>query len=331
MRGKWLLFSGIVILLAIAAGAISVLRKPAPVPKKPEPVAPVAVDVINEVTLIGKIRAAHIVPVGAPVDGTLDQWMVEVGQEVLEDQELGHIKNTGLESAQERAEQELDRARGKVSNIEGSMLQARLEAARTDSDMIRTKSEASRLEKIYSREQLLFREGATARLKFEKAEKDFKSAQEEANTASELSKAAGERVLKLERDLEVAKKALDERTAELEDAQEDLKSSVIVAPIDGLIIGLGVEPGGEVQRATRDLLQIAVDPALLEIVVEPEPPALARIKAGQPAMVMIPDVMSDGLQGQVKEVKDKQVVVEFTSPNPAVKHGMTGSVKIRFE
>jgi HlyD family secretion protein len=328
MRGKWLLVSGTVLLLAVAAGTLSVLRKPAPPPPSaqqtvhgPQPG--------DEISLTGKIQAAHIVAVAAPVDGTLDTWLVESGQEVLEEQELGHIRNTGLESAQQQAEQELDRAQSRVSNLEASILAGKLEAARTESDASRTRTEAARLEKLYAREQLLYREGATARLKFEKAEKEYRAAQEEANTAAELARQASERISKLEKDLDLARKVLEEKTAALEEAKEDMKAATILSPAEGLIIKLAVDAGAEVDRSMRDLVQIAVDPALLEIVVEPEPPILEKLQPGQPALVTVPEAGPDAMQGQIKQIKDSQVIIEFTSPTPAIKHGMTGSVKLK--
>lgn len=328
MRGKWLLLSGTVILLAVAAGTLSVLRKPAPPPppKQEEARGPQAGD---EISMPGKIQAAHIVAIAAPVDGTLDTWVVEAGQEVLEDQELGHITNAGLESAQEQAQQELDRVQSRISNLEASILAGKLEAARTESDAARAKSEAARLEKLYAREQLLFREGATARLKFEKAEKEYKVAQEEANNAAELSRQAAERIAKIEKDLDLAKKVLDDKQTALEEAKEDLKAAVIVSPAEGLILKLAVDAGAEVDRSMRDLVQIAVDPALLEIVVEPEPPIREKLQTGQPALVTVPEAGPEAMQGQIKEITETQVIVEFTSPTPAVKHGMTGSVKFR--
>ncbi|MBL8228392.1 MAG: hypothetical protein JNL98_07945 [Bryobacterales bacterium] len=328
MRGKWLLLSGTLILLAVAAGTLSVLRKPAPPPppKQEEVRGPQAGD---EISMPGKIQAAHIVAIAAPVDGTLDTWLVEAGQEVLEEQELGHVTNAGLESAQEQAQEELDRVQSRISNLEASILAGKLEAARTESDAARAKSEAARLEKLYAREQLLYREGATARLKFEKAEKEYKVAQEEANNAAELSRQAAERIAKIEKDLDLARKVLDDKQTALEDAKEDLKAAVIVSPAEGLILKLAVDAGAEVDRNMRDLVQIAVDPALLEIVVEPEPPIRERLQTGQPALVTVPEAGPEAMQGQIKEIKETQVTVEFTSPTPAVKHGMTGSVKFR--
>lgn len=328
MRGKWLLFSGTVILLAIAAGALSVLRKPAPVPKKEEAAAP-QLAMGDEVSFTGKIEAARVVPVPAPVEGFLESWDVETGQDVLEGQALGRVKNTALDAAQERAQMELERAQTRVSNIEASILASRLEAARADGDAQRARSDADQLEKAYQRQQRLFAEGATPRVKFEQAEKDYQAAKQESLSATTIAGQTAERVAKLEKDLELAKKALDDGAAVLEDAKADLEASILTAPVDGTVLSLKVEAGGEVDRGMQDLVQLAVDPAILNVIIEPDPPALKMMQPGQPALVTVAEVMNESLQGEVKQIRENQVTVEFTSPNPAIKHGMVAGVRIK--
>lgn len=329
MRGKWLLFSGTVILMAIAAGALSVLYKPAVKEPEKKAAAPQGVQPGDEIALNGTIQAAHVVTVRAPVDGTIDSWDVQTGQDVLEGQVLGRVKNTALESAQQQAQMELDRSQTRVTNLEGSILAARLEAARAEADATRTKAEVELLERTYTREQMQFKEGALARLKFEKTEKAYKAAREEAGTAATVATQTAERVAKLEKDLELAKKALEERTAILDEAKEDLESAAITSPVDGTVLALKAEAGGEVSRNMLDLVQLAVDPAILDVVVQPEADALKLLQPGQPALVIVPEVTSEGLMGEVKQVKEKEAVVEFTSPSPAIKHGMQAGVRIK--
>ncbi len=329
MRGKWLLFSGVVILAAMAAGALSVLRKPAAEPPAKVEAAAAAPSLGDEIGLNGKIQVAHIKAVRAPVDGVVDSWEVEAGQDVVEGQPLGRVRNSALESAQELAQLELDRAQTKVTSLEGSILAARLEAARADADAVRAKGETQMLEKQYLREQNQFKEGALARLKFEKTEAAYNAARQEAATAAATAALNTERVTQLDRELALAKKTLDEKTATLEDAKSDVEASIIVAPVDGTVLSLKVEAGGEVNRAMLDLIQLGVDPAILDVVVQPEPAALKAIQPGQPAMVLVPEVTSEGLLGEVKAVNDNEAIVEFTSPNPAIKHGMQAGVRIR--
>jgi len=330
MKGKWLLISASIILLAIAAGAINRLRRQqqAPPPKQ-QPVQTEAPKQGDEIAIMGKIQAAHITPLAAPVDGYLEAWDIEVGQEVAEGQLIGNIQNSGLAAAKQIAQEQLESLQNRIANVESQILAARLEAARADAESSRVTSETSRLERIYSRQAMLYKEGATPRLTYEKSEKEYKAAQEEATIAVAVAKGAAERVSKLDADVKLMKTGLEERQAMLEEAAEDMDAANILAPVDGLVIKLGVEVGAEVNRGMRDLVQIATDPDLLEVVVEPEPAALDRIQPGMPALVQVPDVTSEGLEGTVKEIKGNQVIVEFSSPYPAIKHGMSAAVRIK--
>ncbi|MBL8177597.1 MAG: biotin/lipoyl-binding protein [Bryobacterales bacterium] len=329
MKGKWLLFSASVILIAIAAGALSRLRQQPEPTKKQAPEPTKAIQAGDEIALMGKIQAANITPLAAPVDGYLEAWDIEVGQEVAEGQLLGNIQNSGLADARQQAQEQLESLQNRISNMESQILAAKLEAARADAEASRVTSEASRLEKIYQRQAMLIKEGATPRLTYEKSEREYKAAQEEANTAAAVAKGAGERIAKLDADLKLMKTGLEEREAALEEATEDLESANILAPVDGLVIKLGVDAGAEVSRAMQDLVQIATDPDLLEVVVEPDAAALERLQPGMPALIQVPDVTSEGLEGTVKEIKGNQVIVEFTSPYPAIKHGMSAAVRIK--
>jgi len=71
VRGKWLLFAGIVILAGIGAGALSRLRRPRPFAatyqgiRRPQPPGP-------EIGCMARFRPARVVPVAAPDDGTIE-------------------------------------------------------------------------------------------------------------------------------------------------------------------------------------------------------------------------------------------------------------------
>lgn len=331
MRGKWLLIGGTVILLGAGLGALSVLRKPAapaPVQKKAAE-APKPSTAGEEVVVMGKLQAAHTVGVPSPLTGILEAWEVEEGQEVLEGQRLGHISNSSLEASQQNAEQELDRAQTRVTTIEGQILAARLEAARAEAEASRIANELGTLERNFQRQQMLYKEGATARLKFEQSEREYKAGLEDSATSKAIARGAADRVDKLEKDLQLVKTTLEDKREDLETAKDKLAATNLVSPADGTIIQLGVEAGGEVDRSMQNLVQIAVDPAMMQVVIEPDPPILQRIQPGTPALVVVPDISSESMEGQVKEIKGTQVTVEFTSPNPAIKHGMTASARLK--
>lgn len=333
MRGKWVLFAGIVILLAIAGGALSVYRqsavKKAAAPPKQE-AAPIVVPPVNEVSLTGQVQAQRVVSVRAPIDGIVESYGVDVGQDVFEGQMIAHIRNTRLDSAAEGANLELERVQARVKELEAAIITGRLEASRAEADASRAKSEFDRNEKNYQRQQMLIREGATPRLVFEKAEREYNTAKEDLETKFQLSKTADERVEQMNRDVDAAKRALTEREQTLEHAKGEAAAGDVRAPVDGIVLSRRGQAGEEVTRAMDDLFRIAVALSALEVVVQPEPAAVGRIRVGQPATVLIAEA-ADQIAGIVREIKDGRVIVDFTSPTPVIRPGMTAQVRIKLE
>src|SRR5690349_297977 len=135
MRGKWILFAGVTILLAVAAGALSLWRQSA-APKVEAPRKPVATPAVNppEVSLPGKVQAQRVVSVPAPIDGTIEAFSADVGQDVFEGQLIAQIRNTKVDSTLELATAEVDKAQARVTSTEGEITAGRLESSRASAD-----------------------------------------------------------------------------------------------------------------------------------------------------------------------------------------------------
>jgi hypothetical protein len=58
---------------------------------------------------------------------------------------------------------------------------------------------------------------------------------------------------------------------------------------------------------------------------------LRLLRPGQPALVLILDLQSAGVAGQVREIKDTEVVVEFNCTLPAVRPGMPVDVRLKLD
>jgi multidrug resistance efflux pump len=335
MKGKWLLASGVVILLAIAAGALWVWRQDHAKKAAPREAAaqqtPAALAPGAEISLSGKVQATHVVEVPAAIEGAIDVFHVEVGQEVYEGQLLASIKNTTLESSRDLAAQELEQVQTRVINLDSSIISARLEASRAAADASRSRSEFERQQKLFQRQQLLYREGATPRLTYERTQKDFLAAQDEFNAMQGVAAGQDEKVASLTREAETARRILSDKHAELERAKSDLAATEVHAPVDGIVLARRGEPGLEVSREVKDLFQIATDLGSLQVVLSPEPPMLARIEPGEPALVFLAEVANEPLAGIVSAVKDNQVLVDFESPTPAIKPGLTAQVRLKIK
>jgi multidrug efflux pump subunit AcrA (membrane-fusion protein) len=328
MRGKWLLLSGVAVFLAIAAGALSLLRQ------KSTTAAPAAAHTASpvgqgEITLSGTVQPQEVVSIAAPVDGTVEAYYVEEGQEVAEGQLLAQIRSTGLEAERDVAAVELERARGRVSSLESRLIAARLEASRARAEASRAREEFEKGEKAYLRQAMLYREGATPRLAYEGAQQAFDAAKSLHESRESVARAAEERVSLLVREEEAARQKLAEQSELMDEAGAKLAAGQVYSPVDGLLVGRRGQAGEVVTKDSPDLLEVAVHLERLEVALEPPPDVLSRLRPGLDALIQLAEVSGQGIPGKVVEVRDGTAFVEFLSPNPAVKPGLTAQVRVR--
>jgi multidrug resistance efflux pump len=329
MRGKWVLLGVAAVLAGIGGGALSLhYRRLAP---QPVPTSGAAVIANHEITLQGKIRPQHITSVSAPVNGLVETVLADVGQDVYAGQVLARVGAQGLESAREVAAANLDRAQEQVGKAEAAVNSARLEQSRADADFERAQVALDRTERAYARQRTLVTQGATPRLTFERAEADYQSALKDHEVMDAAVRAAREQQQSALQDVAANKKIVEDRAQQLEEAQTNLQSAEVHSPVDGTVVGRKAEAGKPAMEAGDEFFQIATDLYALEVIVESRPEDLRRIHPGQPALVLVLDLESQGMPGAVKEIKANQVVVEFNSNTPAIKPGMQADVRLKVE
>ena len=328
-RSTGLLAGALVVVLTVGAAVFFILRRPQPAPTKPAgPQIVIPPPAPAEVTLQGRIQAAKVINVGVPIDGTIEQFLAEIGDDVSQGEVLARIRNPKLATAQDSAQAEAERTRTRVAELEASLLSARLEVSRSDADATRAKLELDKAGKEYERQKLLFSEGITARLVFEKSEQDYNTLKTQVQTMAETSKKASERVASLNKELAVSQQLLERRTTAFQDAQLERSSGEVDAPADGVVISRRGEVNRPVTRSVTDLFQIAVDLETLQAIVSPDAQTLRRIHPGEIAVVEIAETQSTA-QGKVTEVKPGEVVIEFASPSPSIRPAMAARVTIK--
>jgi multidrug resistance efflux pump len=331
---KGLLAGGAVLLVAALAIGFALNRrahtqKPLPTGASTVVDSPAVFDGA-EATLTGHAEARTTVMVGAPIEGVLETWFVEINQEVYLDQLLGRIRNLKLEASAQRAQTELDKTQAHLTSLGGDEIAARMEASRAAADQIRVRSELDRLEKDYRRQKMLMQDGATPRLTFEKSERDFLAAQKESETLEAAAKQADERVAAVAHDLEATKGVLAENAEAVEQGKAAAAAREIRSPADGVVIARKGQPGEPVDPSMIDLMQVATDLTSVQVVLTPEPRVLARIHTGQTASVRLPDLSSEEMPGTVTDVRGTNVIVDFTSPTAVTRLGLTAQVRIKF-
>jgi multidrug resistance efflux pump len=330
VRGKWLLISALAVVVGIGAGALSLRRRAA----APTPVQPNAGALLirrNELTLSGSVQPQHVVTVGAAVEGNVEAFLADVGEEVFEGQVLARIGSAGLETTREQAQTDAEHAQDQVTRAEAAVNAARLEASRADAMAQRSRLEMDRAQKVYDRQTTLHNAGATPRTTFEKAQAEFTAAQTDFQTMDKAARAARETLQEAMNRVTAAKTAAAQKTAQLEESQAAFQSAEVRAPAAGTIVGRKGEVGKPAEEAGDHMFRIATDLYALEVKLEPKPDELARIHPGQEAVVLLLDLQGAGMQGAVKEVKDGAVTVEFAGAIPGIKPGMRADVRLKLD
>jgi multidrug resistance efflux pump len=285
----------------------------------------------SQITLNGKIRAAHITPVTTQVPGTIDAFEANVGDEVYQGQVLARIGSSGLESTRADAAAALEKAQNRVEESEKAVTSAQLEASRAHADAERSRLALDRATKVYERQKTLFQAGATPRLVYEKAVDDYESATEEWDAVDKAQRAAASRVQDTLKQLDNAKRLLVARNEELEDAQSAVAAGAVESPVHGLVVARQGELGQQAVEVGGELFEVATDLYDLEVMVEPSPEIRKRMRPHEPALVIIPDWQNTGYPGEIKQFVDKQVVIGFSTPTPAIRPGMVAEVRLHPE
>lgn len=328
MRGKWILFAGVAVFVGAGLGAWSLWNRTRPRPAEKKAAAQ-ELPAGSEIQLTGKITAPNVVYVAAPVDGILEQVAVQPGEEVFEGQILAYLQNDALLQNERESQIELDRATGRLNALESALIAARLEESRLAAELSRARSEQQRTERIYQRQQLLYKEGATARRTFETATREFEEAKGAAETLEEMVRQMAGRLDGMAKEIEAAKKAVQEKQDEHDSAKGDLAAATILSPADGLVVAVNKSPGEQVEKGFEKLIEIALEWTNLEIAADVAPPIAKRLQPGYPALVRTPELVGEGIPAAIKTVEEGRIVVQFSSPSPLLKPGVNAIVVLK--
>ncbi len=327
-QGNWIYLAALLGIAGLAGGGGYYFYQSYRGPASPAPKAetlPAADPTAASYT--GKIRATKTIPIPAPIDGTLEEVTVADGEEISEGQLLARISNSTLELAKQEATEALEQAKAKLENLESQLIAARLEASRASADLARVKADYETASRAFERQKVLFREGAGARRAYEGAEAAFRKAAEERAQLENTQRGADSRALGLQKNVEDARTKLSEATTELEEADAEVLTGQILSPANGLLVNHKKNAGDQVTRDVADLFEIAVDLTAMEVVVDLAAALTGKVSAGQGAWVQVAEAGPQPLEGKVREVKEGQAFVEFVSPSPVIKPGMTAQVR----
>jgi multidrug efflux pump subunit AcrA (membrane-fusion protein) len=318
---------GVSVIVVALAGAGVWWWWPKPAPVKPKPVVVAPAPVATEWSGGGRIEPLTVIPVVAEIDGTVESLLVDAGQEVYEGQLVAQIRNEALDRDRGEIEAELTKLNERRSALETLVAQTRLEAFRVDAEARQTQQSYERIERLWQRQELLFREGATARRTYEQTRIEFEAVTKERDARQAVAKVAAERLAMASSDLETVKRQLLKLDEEFEASRTALLAMQVYAPKSGMVMERVLQTGVEVKKG-QEILRMAGDLTRLRVVAEPEPAAFARIEKGAAVLIALAE-QAEPVQASVTEVDKGLIRVEFVSPSAAVKPGVSAQVRVK--
>jgi multidrug resistance efflux pump len=263
------------------------------------------------------------------MDGEVMEMAVEPGQNVFEGELLARVVSSNLDLERESALTELERAKSRVLSLRAQIDDQRLAMSRARAAAVRAEEDALARRKVFDRQQFLFTESATPRLVYEKSRREYEQAKLESDALEAGTQEADDHLRQLTRDLNAAQKVLDLRSAELDNLSEQAGAGQVLSPVTGFVIDVRAHAGDTITPGMTDMIQLATDLSDLQVDVSLSASAIAWLKPGTPALIEVAESAGEPIDGLVKSINGTDAVVAFTTPNAAIRPGLSALVRLR--
>jgi HlyD family secretion protein len=269
-------------------------------------------EVDTSVASSGAVSPLQTVTVGSEVSGKLIDVYVDFNARVTKGQSLAQIDNSTFKSKMQSAEADLVVQQATIGSreVDVSNAQVNLDQAKRDFD----------------RAVMLFEKGLASALDKEKAQNTHEQAQNSLKIAKANYNNARSQLVKVR--------------ANVDQARIDLGRTLIISPVDGVVINRKVDPGQTVAASMQapELFLVAMDLSQIRIETKVDEADIGTIKEGARATFTVdafPDRTFEGKVSQVRingttaqNVVTYSVMVQATNPGQVLLPGMTANVRI---
>jgi HlyD family secretion protein len=327
---KWLWMVVVVLALAGAAVGVRAALKPS---KDIDPSKLASIEkgsIAKSVVATGKIEPRSTVEVKSKASGIVKKLYVDYGDFVKQGQVLAELDKEELQARLRESKANVQAAEAAEEAATASLERNKVEAEGPDLPFL--KSGLDRARKLH-------KEGLIAQNLVEDAEKLYQMALNK--------KSAAVRALAVSRaDITRAKAQVAQARAMLERADEDLRNSTIVSPIDGLVLSRDVEIG----NAVSSILVLGSNATLLfklgdvrDVFVrgKVDQADIGKVYDGQTARIVVESFRDRKFEGKVYKIsplgveKDNvttfEVQVSIRNPGNELKANMSANAEIIME
>lgn len=329
-RKIWIWLAVVVAVLAGAGVAVRAALKP---DNKIDPSKIAKVergDIARVVVATGKIEPRAIVEVKSKASGIVKNIYVNYGDSVRAGQVLAELDKEELEARVREARANLQAAQAMEESAAAALERNKVEAEGPDIPFLKSAME---------RAQRMLNEKLVAKNIVEEAEKAYQLAlnrQSAAIRALAVSRA----------EITRARAQVAQARAVLERAEEDLRNSTIVSPIDGLVLSRNVEVGNAVSSilvlgSQATPLFTLGDVSDVFVRGKVDQADIGKVYLGQPARIVVESFRDRKFEGKVyrispygvekENVTTFEVQVSIHNPGQELKANMSANAEIILE
>jgi HlyD family secretion protein len=321
----WLSLGIAVVVLGAGFGLVRVAKGSSVDPNKLSKVA--RGDVAQSVVATGQIQPITKVEVKSKASGIVEQLFVDINDHVTKGQKLAQLDQQEIKAQVDAQRAQLASAEANVSTYEANVEQDKVNAAAPDLPMYKA---------TLDRNLEMQKEGIVSRQALDDANKDYLAALTKRDSSRAQVGVDGAR-------LKQAHAQVLQSQATLNQLEEELSYTTIVAPMDGVILSRDVEIGAAVSSilvlgSTATLVMTEGDTTQVYVQGKVDEADIAHVYMGQPARIKVESFRDRPFYGKVTKIapmgvqKDNvttfEVRVSINNPGGELKANMTANAEI---
>ncbi len=284
-------------------------------------------DVTRSVVATGTIEPITKVEVKSKASGIVEKLLVDINSRVHKGQELAELDQEEIRAEVDAQRAQLAAAQANVATYQANIEQDKVNAAAPDLPMYKT---------TLDRTLQMQKEGVVSQQALDNADRDYLAALNKRDAARAQIGVDTAR-------LKQARAQVLQNQASLQQLEEQLSYTTILAPMDGVILSRDVEIGDAVSSilvlgSTATLIMTEGDTTKVYVKGKVDEADIAHVYLGQPARIKVESFRDRTFQGKVTKIaplgvaKDNvttfEVRVSIDNPNGELKANMTANAEI---
>ena len=327
-RRRWWLWSGIIVVILVAA-VVGIAVVHASDPKIPAArLAKVTRgDIAKSVVATGPIQPITKVELKSKASGIVEKLYVDINQMVTKGQVLAQLDQQEILAQVAAQRAQLAAAQANVTTASANIAEDKVNAEAPDLPMY---------QETYKRNLEMLKEGIVSQQTLDNAERDYLAAKNKRDTARA-------QIGVDEAKLRQAEAQVQQNQASLEQLNEQLSYTTLVAPINGMVLSRDVEVGDAVSSilvlgSTATLVMTIGDIHQVYVDGKVDEADIGHVYLNQPARIHVESFPNKTFSGKVTKIaplgvtKDNvttfEVRVSIDNPGGELKANMTANAEI---